>query len=70
MSETAKQVWAVISGAIGLGIAAGAAYGIYNDMFLLPPYIYIAYNLIYAGIAFVLIFAAVFAVLYKGMHPY
>jgi len=70
MGETAKQIWGIISGIIGIALAGVAAYALYNDYFLLPPSLYLAYNLLYAGIVFVLCFAAVFMVLYKGVHPY
>jgi len=70
MEETAKQVWAVISGIIALAVGAAAAYGLYERYFLMPEFFDITGNLIYAVVVGLLTTAAVFAVLYKGVHPY
>jgi len=70
MEETAKQIWAVISAIIALAVGAGMAYGLYNHYFLLPEYLDITGNLVYAVVVGLLVVAAVFAVLYKGVHPY
>lgn len=70
MSETAKQVAAVLSVVVSLAFGLYLAYVLYNNQMTLAIQYGLGYNLWAAGAVALLVTVVGSVVLYKGMHPY
>lgn len=70
MTETAKKAWGIVSCIIALAFAAGFAYWFYLGNSALPYGYYLTENIPASAALGVVLFAIVWVVLYKGIHPY
>jgi len=70
MSETVKQVAAVISFIVSLCVGLYLAYLVYNEQVSLAIWYGLGGNLLVAGAIVVAVTACGSMVMYKGMHPY
>jgi len=70
MSEIAKQIAAIVSVLVALGVGLYLGYLLYNDQMTLAIQYGLGGNLVVAGAVVVAVTALGALVMYKGMHPY
>lgn len=70
MSETVKQIAAILSVLVSLGFGLYLAYLLYNNQMTIAIQYGLGYNLWAAGVITLVVTVVGSVVLYKGMHPY